>query len=155
VIEESALDYVAGYTVVNDISDRQYRPFPERKPRDRDAFFDWLHGKWHDGFFPMGPCLVSARTVADPQRLHIEMRVNGEMRQSASTGHMVFPVAALIAFITQGITLYPGDIIATGTPAGVGMTTGRFLKPGDVLDATIEGIGTLHNVVAAEETSTR
>jgi len=151
VREASALRHVAGYTVINDISDRRYKPFPERKPRERDAFFDWLHGKWHDGFFPMGPCMTSARTIPDPQRLALTMHVNGELRQSASTGHMIFPVAAIIEFITRTITLEPGDIIATGTPAGIGMTTGRFLKPGDVLDSAIEGIGTLHNTMAAAD----
>ena len=150
VSEATALQHVAGYTVINDISDRRYKPFPERKPRERDAFFDWMHGKWHDGFFPMGPCMTSARTIPDPQRLALTMHVNGELRQSASTGHMIFPVAALIEFITRTITLEPGDIIATGTPAGIGMTTGRFLKPGDTLDSTIECIGTLHNTMAAD-----
>ncbi len=150
VSEATALQHVAGYTVINDISDRRYKPFPERKPRERDAFFDWMHGKWHDGFFPMGPCMTSARTIPDPQRLALTMHVNGELRQSASTGHMIFPVAALIEFITRTITLEPGDIIATGTPAGIGMTTGRFLKPGDTLDSAIEGIGILHNTMAAD-----
>lgn len=150
VSEETALEYVAGYTVINDISDRRYKPFPGRKPRERDAFFDWLHGKWHDGFFPMGPCMTSARAIPDPQGLALTMHVNGELRQNASTAHMIFPVAALLEFITRTITLVPGDIIATGTPAGIGMTTGRFLKPGDTLDSRIEAIGNLHNVMAAE-----
>ncbi|MBX7258026.1 MAG: fumarylacetoacetate hydrolase family protein [Candidatus Hydrogenedentes bacterium] len=150
VSEEAALEYVAGYTVINDISDRRYKPFPERKPRERDAFFDWLHGKWHDGFFPMGPCMTTARAIPNPQILGLTMHVNGELRQNASTAHMIFPVAAVIEFISRTITLEPGDIIATGTPAGIGMTTGRFLKPGDTLDSTIEGIGTLHNTMAAE-----
>lgn len=150
VSEAEALDYVAGYTVLNDISDRKYTPFPERKPRDRDAFFDWLHGKWHDGFCPMGPCLRTARTMPDPQRQRVTLSVNGEIRQDGSTAQMIFPVAAIIEFVSRAITLEPGDVIATGTPAGIGMTTGRYLKPGDVVEASVEGIGALRNVMAAE-----
>lgn len=148
--EADALDYVAGYTVVNDISDRKYKPFPDRKPRERDAFFDWLHGKWHDGFFPMGPCVASANTLT-PERLRVTLRVNGETRQDGSTAQMVFPVPAIVEFVSRSITLEPGDIIATGTPAGVGMASNTFLKPGDTLDAEIEGIGVLHNVMEAEQ----
>lgn len=145
VSEEEALGYVAGYTVLNDISDRQYKPFPDRKPRDRDAFFDWLHGKWHDGFCPIGPCLASAETISDPQALGVQLSVNGDVRQQGSTAQMIFPVAAIVAFLSQSMTLVPGDIIATGTPAGVGATTGTYLKPGDVIEASIEGIGTLRS----------
>ncbi len=151
VPEEHALDYVAGYTVVNDVSDRQFRPNPNRKPREKDRFFDWLHGKWHDGFFPLGPCIVSAKSIGDPQQLQIKLLVNGEVRQDGSTSQMIFPVAAIIEFISQWVTLEPGDVIATGTLAGVAMTSGRFLKPGDVIDASIEGIGTLHNPMVSEE----
>ncbi len=135
--------------MVNDISDRKYKPFPERKPRERDAFFDWQHGKWHDGFCPMGPCVTSARTLA-PDRLRVTLRVNGETRQDGTTAQMIFPVAAIIEFISRSLTLEPGDVIATGTPAGVGMTTNTFLRPGDTLDAEVEGIGVLHNVMAEE-----
>lgn len=148
--EANALEHVAGYTVINDVSDREYKPFPDRKLREKDDFFDWLHGKWHDGFLPMGPCVTSANTIPDPQQLKLELRVNGEVRQSASTGQMIFPVAAILEFITRTVTLHPGDVIATGTPAGVGATTRRFLKPGDVVDATIERIGTLTNTLAPE-----
>jgi len=150
VQEDDALDYVAGYTVLNDVSDRKYKPLADRVPRDRDPFFDWLHGKWHDGFCPIGPCITSARTLPDPQTLSIRLSVNGEIRQDGATEQMIYPVAAIIAFISQSITLQPGDIIATGTPAGVGMATGRFLAPGDIIDASIEGIGTLQNVMALE-----
>ncbi|MCC6145741.1 MAG: fumarylacetoacetate hydrolase family protein [Candidatus Hydrogenedentes bacterium] len=148
VDEADALSYVAGYTVVNDISDRQYKPFPERKPRERDAFFDWQHGKWHDGFFPMGPCVRSSVSLPDPSGLSVSLRVNGEQRQTGSTAQMIFPVAAIVSFLSQSITLEPGDVIATGTPAGVGMTTGRFLKPGDVIEAEVGGIGLLRNTMA-------
>ncbi|GMW00366.1 MAG: hypothetical protein AMXMBFR84_15030 [Candidatus Hydrogenedentota bacterium] len=148
--EGNALDFVAGYTVVNDISDRVYRPFPNRKKRERDPFFDWLHGKWHDGFCPIGPCVTSAKAIPDPQTLGLKLTVNGEIRQNALTAQMVFPVAAVIAFITQSVTLHAGDIISTGTPSGVAMATGRYLKNGDVIEASVDGIGTLRNTMGKE-----
>jgi 2-keto-4-pentenoate hydratase/2-oxohepta-3-ene-1,7-dioic acid hydratase in catechol pathway len=150
VEEADALGYVAGYTVVNDVSDRGFRPNPGRKPRERDKFFDWLHGKWHDTFFPVGPCVVSADAVPDPQDLALRLSVNGETKQDSNTSQMVFPVAAVVAFLSKFVTLEPGDIIATGTPAGVGSARGEFLKPGDLVEATIERIGTLENPVVAE-----
>ncbi len=149
IAEVDALGHVAGYTVVNDISDRKYQPNPGRKVRERDKFFDWLHGKWHDTFCPMGPCITAATTIADPQSLAITLTVNGETRQNGSTGQMIFPVAAIIAFISRWVTLEPGDIISTGTPSGVGSSTGTYLKPGDTVIATIEGIGSLSNPVIA------
>lgn len=149
VSEEEALDYVAGYTVVNDITDRKYRPNPERKSRDRDKHFDWLHGKWHDTFLPVGPCILSSEGV-DPQDLQIRLRVNGETKQDSSTSKMVFPVAALISFISQTMTLEPGDLIATGTPSGVGNATGTYLRHGDEVEAEIEGIGVLINPIVGE-----
>jgi 2-keto-4-pentenoate hydratase/2-oxohepta-3-ene-1,7-dioic acid hydratase in catechol pathway len=150
VSEADALKYVAGYTVVNDVSQRWYRPNPSRQKRERDAFFDWLHGKWFDTFCPCGPCLVSADAVPDPQALSMQLTVNGQVKQSGSTGQMVFPVAALIEFISRMVTLEPGDIISTGTPAGVGSASGTFLKAGDVMRGTIDRIGTLVTPVAAE-----
>jgi 2-keto-4-pentenoate hydratase/2-oxohepta-3-ene-1,7-dioic acid hydratase in catechol pathway len=151
VSEADALGCVAGYTVVNDISDRGFRPNPGRKPRERDKFFDWLHGKWHDTFCPMGPCILAADAVPDPQDVPIKLTVNGQVKQEATTAEMVFPVAAVIAFLSQFVTLEPGDVIATGTPSGVGSATGTFLKPGDLVRATIGPIGTLENPVEAEE----
>ncbi len=148
--EDEAMSCVAGYTVVNDISDRAYKPNPGRKPRERDTFFDWMHGKWHDTFCPMGPCILSADVVPDPQALAITLSVNGELKQNASTAEMVFPVAAVIAFLSEMMTLEPGDVIATGTPAGVGSATGVFLKPGDRVRARVGPIGTLENPVVAE-----
>jgi 2-keto-4-pentenoate hydratase/2-oxohepta-3-ene-1,7-dioic acid hydratase in catechol pathway len=148
--EADALSAVAGYTVINDISHRRYRPNPARKERDRDKFFDWMHGKWFDGFCPCGPCVVSSDEITDPQSLRLTLTLNGETRQNASTAQMIFPVAALIAFVTQMVTLEPGDLISTGTPAGVGSSTGTFLKPGDVLRGTIERIGPLVTPVVSE-----
>ena len=145
VSEAEALGYVAGYTVVNDISDRKYRPNPGRQERPKDGFFDWLHGKWHDGFCPMGPCVISADAVPDPQDFHLTLKVNGDTKQDASTALQIYPVAAVVAFISSWVTLEPGDIISTGTPAGVGNTTGDYLKPGDTVEAAIDGIGILRN----------
>ena len=143
----NALGYVAGYTVVNDISDREFKPNPGRNAREKDGFFDWLHGKWHDTFCPMGPCVLPADELPDPQTLRMTLKLNGEVKQDASTAEMVFPVAAIVEFISSFVTLEPGDIISTGTPAGVGATKRTFLKPGDVLDAQIERIGLLQNPV--------
>ena len=150
VSEADALSHVAGYTVLNDISQRRFRPNPDRKKRDRDAFFDWLHGKWFDTFCPMGPCLASAESIPDPQTLRMTLTVNDAVKQKASTAQQIFPVAAVIAFISQMVTLEPGDIISTGTPAGVGSTTGTFLEPGDMMTAWIERIGTLTTPVEDE-----
>jgi 2-keto-4-pentenoate hydratase/2-oxohepta-3-ene-1,7-dioic acid hydratase in catechol pathway len=150
VPESDALNFVAGYTVVNDVSDRKFRPNPGRKARERDVFFDWLHGKWHDTFCPMGPCILSADSVPNPQDLEIRLEVNGQRKQHSSTSQMVFPVAAVIAFLSSFLTLEPGDVISTGTPSGVGSARGEFLKPGDLVRASISGIGTLENPVSSD-----
>jgi 2-keto-4-pentenoate hydratase/2-oxohepta-3-ene-1,7-dioic acid hydratase in catechol pathway len=150
VSEADALGYVAGYTVCNDISDRVFRPNPTRKPRDNDKWFDWEHGKWHDTFCPCGPCIASADAIADPQKLAMKLKVNGAIKQDATTAQQIFPVAAVVAFISDILTLEPGDIIATGTPAGVGHASKTYLKPGDRMEAWIEGIGTLVSPVVAE-----
>jgi 2-keto-4-pentenoate hydratase/2-oxohepta-3-ene-1,7-dioic acid hydratase in catechol pathway len=104
-----------------------------------------------DSFCPCGPCVASADAVPDPQALGLRLELNGRTRQDASTAQQIFPVAAVIAFISQMVTLEPGDIISTGTPAGVGSTTGTFLKPGDVMRGTIEQIGELVTRVEMEE----
>lgn len=150
VQESAALESVAGYTVINDISNRKFRPNAQRKERPKDNFFDWLHGKWHDSFCPCGPCITSADSIADPQALAMQLRLNGELKQNASTALQIFPVAAVIEFIASFVTLEPGDIISTGTPAGVGNTTGTYLKPGDLMEGTIGAIGTLTTPVIAE-----
>lgn len=150
VKEADALGYVAGYTVVNDISDRKFRPNPGREKREKDSFFDWQHGKWHDSFCPCGPCITSVDAISDPQGLEMKLMLNDDVKQNATTKQQIFPVAAVIAFVSNLVTLEPGDIISTGTPAGVGNTTGTYVKPGDVLRATIAGIGTLTSPVVAE-----
>ena len=150
VDEVDALAHVAGYTVVNDISDRKFKPNPARKLRERDVFFDWQHGKWHDGFCPVGPCVASADAVPDPQTLGVRLAVNGEVKQNGNTSQMVFPVAAIVSFVSRIVTLEPGDIISTGTPSGVGSSTNTYLRPGDIVRASIEAIGTLENRVVAD-----
>jgi len=149
VSEADALKYVAGYTICNDISDRKFEINPRRQARERDRFFDWLHGKWHDTFLPMGPCILSAASIVDPQTLPLQLRLNGQVMQNASTAQMVFPVAALVAILSSFVTLEPGDVISTGTPSGVGFARKPpvFLKTGDALEAEIGGIGVLSNPV--------
>ncbi|HEX7134510.1 MAG TPA: fumarylacetoacetate hydrolase family protein [Iamia sp.] len=137
----AALDVVAGYTCVNDVSARDFQ----------FADGQWLRGKSQDTFCPLGPVIVPADEVPDPQALEVECRVNGELRQRASTAAMIFGVAELISYISHGISLEPGDLIATGTPAGVGMSMepARYLADGDVVEVAIAGIGTLRNPVRA------
>ena len=151
VSEETALSVVAGYTVINDISNRRFRPNPERKEREKDSFFDWLHGKWFDSFCPCGPCIASASAIADPQSLKLQLAVNGEIKQDSTTANQIFSVAAVIEFISSFVTLEPGDIISTGTPAGVGNTTNTYLRQGDAVEATIDQIGTIRSPVEVEK----
>lgn len=148
VSEAEALNYVAGYTVINDISDRKFRPNPSRTEREKDSFFDWQHGKWHDTFCPMGPCITPTDDISDPQALKMKLLVNGNIEQDASTAEMIFPVAAIVAFISSFVHLEPGDIISTGTPSGVGASKNKFLKAGDQMEAEIEKIGVLKSPVA-------
>jgi 2-keto-4-pentenoate hydratase/2-oxohepta-3-ene-1,7-dioic acid hydratase in catechol pathway len=150
VSADQALNYVAGYTIINDLSDRGFRPNPSRQERPRDKFFDWLHGKWHDGFCPCGPCITTADEIPDPQALKMTLSVDGKTRQDASTSLQVFSVAEVISFISSMMTLSPGDIISTGTPSGVGNATGNYLKAGQRIEATIEKIGTLVTTMVAD-----
>jgi len=144
-----ALDYVAGYACFNDVSGRRLNIEVEREINARTGFFDWLNGKWFDTFGPLGPAMVTADAVPDPQALTLTTRVNGAVRQQAGTGDMIFGVAETVAWISRFLTLQPGDLIATGTPSGVGATTGAFLQAGDVVEVEITGLGTLRNPVAA------
>lgn len=145
-----ALEHVAGYTIINDVSNRAFRPNPSRKPRERDAFFDWLHGKWHDTFCPCGPCITSSQAIPDPQALQMTLSVNGQVKQDACTSLQIFPVAEVIEFVSNLVTLEPGDLIATGTPSGVGHASGTYLEAGDLVEGWIEGIGTLRHPVESE-----
>ena len=145
---DDALDYVAGYTIVNDVSARDLT-----KREDFPFKFDWFQGKSFDTFAPLGPWFVPRECIEDPQSLKLGLSVNGEMMQDATTAEMIFDVREQISYLSTLLTLQPGDVIATGTPTGVGAGRGIFLKPGDVMRATIEKIGTLENPVEAEVTS--
>ena len=140
-----ALGYVAGYTIGNDVSARSVTFSKGREKRPWDEFFDWLNGKWADGFFPMGPYLVTADEVGDVQNLEMKLTVNDKVRQDANTSQMIYPVADIVSFVSHIMTLEVGDVIATGTPSGVGVATGVFLQAGDRIDCAIEKLGTLTN----------
>lgn len=136
---EKAEEYIFGYTILNDVSERGLQK---------------LHGQWHKGksldtFCPMGPYLVHRSQIPFPVELGITCRVNGELRQNSNTRNLIFDIAQIIHDLSKGMTLRPGDIIATGTPAGVGMGFNpfKFLNPGDVVECSIEKIGTLTNTV--------
>ncbi|HLZ55526.1 MAG TPA: fumarylacetoacetate hydrolase family protein [Ktedonosporobacter sp.] len=139
--EGEALSYVFGYTVLNDITAR------DLQTRHKQYF----KGKSLDGSCPMGPWIVTADEVADPQHLALSLRVNGVTKQEGNTSQMIFSVAALISVLSAGITLEPGDVIATGTPSGVGFSRNppEFLKPGDVMESEVEGIGTIRTTFTA------
>jgi 2-keto-4-pentenoate hydratase/2-oxohepta-3-ene-1,7-dioic acid hydratase in catechol pathway len=147
---EQAYRYVAGYTILNDVSERGFASKePPRAERERDRFFDWLVGKWFDTAAPCGPWLVTKDAIEDPHSLRLRTRVNGETRQDSSTASMTFTVPEIIAFISRVVTLEPGDLIATGTPGGVGSAQGKFLGPGDTVEVEIEHIGVLRNTFTA------
>jgi len=136
---------------VNDVSERKLFASKERtQHRDNDWFFDWLNGKWFDGFAPTGPVLVTRDEIGDAQNLHAQLKVNGEVMQDFNTGDMILDIPATIVFISQIMTLEPGDIIATGTSSGVGSARGIFLKEGDLVEGEIEQIGVLRNRVVNE-----
>ncbi|MEN6532515.1 MAG: fumarylacetoacetate hydrolase family protein [Bryobacteraceae bacterium] len=146
-----AMSCVFGYTIINDISERRFNTGIEhRAMRDFDPFFDWLAGKWFDGFSPLGPEIVTADEVPDPHCLDIRLWLNDELMQDSNTSFMIFRIPETIEFISSLVTLEPGDIIATGTPEGTGMARGIQLKPGDRLRGEIEGLGTLENTVGWE-----
>jgi 2-keto-4-pentenoate hydratase/2-oxohepta-3-ene-1,7-dioic acid hydratase in catechol pathway len=136
---------IAGYTIANDVSARSVTFTKNRQKRPWDDFYDWLNGKWADGFCPLGPYLVTRDEIADVQNLKMVLKVNGQIRQDANTSQMIHPVADIVSFISHITTLEPGDIICTGTPSGVGVATGNFLKAGDRIECAIEGLGTLTN----------
>lgn len=144
VSAENALDYVLGYTCANDVSARDWQKVY--------GGGQWIKGKSFDTFCPLGPMLVTADDVPDPQILPLRTIVNGRIVQESFTGDMIFSVAELIAFLSGSTTLLPGTVILTGTPPGVGVAADppRFLKPGDEVVIDITGIGMLHNSVEAE-----
>jgi 2-keto-4-pentenoate hydratase/2-oxohepta-3-ene-1,7-dioic acid hydratase in catechol pathway len=150
VTPEQAHDCIAGYTIANDVSARSVTFAKGRKKRPWDEFYDWLNGKWADGFLPMGPFLLTADEVENVQNLQMTLKVNGEIRQNANTSKMIFSVYQIVSFLSYLMTLQPGDVIATGTPEGVAMATGNFLKSGDEIECTIEKLGTLVNTLGPE-----
>jgi 2-keto-4-pentenoate hydratase/2-oxohepta-3-ene-1,7-dioic acid hydratase in catechol pathway len=139
IAARDALSHVFGYTVINDITARDLQ----------QRHTQWFKGKSLDGSCPMGPVVVTADEFGDPQDKRISLRVNGVTKQDARTSDMIFTVATIIEWLSKGMTLEPGDIIATGTPEGVGMgrTPQEWLQDGDVVETDVEGIGTLRNVV--------
>jgi 2,4-diketo-3-deoxy-L-fuconate hydrolase len=141
-----ALEYVAGYTVVNDVSARDLN-----KRTDYPFAFDWFQGKSWDTFAPIGPWIVPVWLIPDPQKVNLSLTVNGKEMQKDSTANMIWNVREQISYLSQILTLRPGDVIATGTPTGVGAAHGIFLKHGDQVEATVEGIGTLSNRVVDEK----
>ena len=146
VAVERALDYIAGYTVANDLSARDFTLRPNA-PESSPFRYDWIGQKSFDGACPLGPWIVPAKQIADPQRLGIKLWVNDELKQDSHTSKMIFSLAEQIAHLSIRLTLHPGDLILTGTPAGVGMARKEFLKPGDVARVWIEEIGTLTNTL--------
>ncbi|MFF4319271.1 fumarylacetoacetate hydrolase family protein [Streptomyces sp. NPDC001568] len=138
VSEEEAYAYVFGYSILNDIS-----------ARDQRRSGQWFFSKGQDSYAPFGPVVVTRDAIPDPMALDLALRVNGVTKQKSNTRHMLFPIARLIADISSGMTLEPGDVIATGSPSGVGagMVPPQYLVPGDTVEASVERIGTLTNPV--------
>lgn len=141
--EKDAMDHVAGYFVCNDVSERSFQA--ERAGQ-------WSKGKSSDNFGPIGPWLVTRDEVADPNKLHMWLKVNGEQMQNGSTATMVYQVPFLVSYLSQFFTLHPGDVISTGTPPGVGlgMKPPRYLKAGDVVELGIEGLGSQRQTCVAD-----
>jgi len=142
-----AADHIGGYTIFNDISARDLTFRQDLPLQEGDWFFDWLVGKWFDTFGPMGPWITTADEVSHPDNLRMQLWYNGQLQQDANTGQMIFSPAEAISFISQFVTLQPGDIISTGTPAGVGHSKKLRLNPGDHIRGEIEGLGVLENSV--------
>ena len=144
---DKALNYVAGYTASNDLSARDL----SRRPHvpDTSAFkSDWIGQKSFDGACPLGPWIVPAQDISDPDNLAIKLWVNGVIKQDSNTSKMIYNIAEQIAHLSSGMTLHPGDVILTGTPAGVGSARNEYLKAGDVVKVEVEGIGMLTNTIA-------
>ena len=139
----NAMEHVFGYTIVNDVSARDYQT----------ATTQWLMGKTFDTFGPMGPCITTADEIKDPHELDISLEINGEVLQKSNTRELVFKIPELIEYISTVVTLEPGDVVATGTPAGVGFARRppRWLLPGDEMVVKIEGLGELRNRCVSEQ----
>lgn len=146
---DDAYDHVAGYTIVNDVSERELKVKESRVSQAGDEWFDWLNGKWFDTFAPVGPCMTTRDEIPNPHDLRISLRVNGETKQDANTGQMIFNIDEVIEFISSLVTLEPGDIISTGTPSGVGHPNQK-LGDGDIVEVEVEKIGILRNPVVQQ-----
>ncbi|MFT8246217.1 fumarylacetoacetate hydrolase family protein [Roseomonas sp. BN140053] len=143
-----ALGHVAGYLVANDLSARDLISRPQVAVGSPFKF-DWIGQKCFDGSCPLGPWIVPAEEIPDPQSLRIRLWVNDALRQDSSTARMIFTAAEQISYLSTRLTLHPGDVILTGTPMGVGAETGEFLRPGDVTRVEIEGIGSLSTTIGS------
>jgi 2-keto-4-pentenoate hydratase/2-oxohepta-3-ene-1,7-dioic acid hydratase in catechol pathway len=144
---DEALACVAGYTIANDLSARDAMR-REKNPASSPFHYDWVSQKCFDGSCPLGPWIVPAGDIVDPHRLGIRLWVNGELMQDSHTSKLIFDTAEQIAMLSSRVTLHPGDLVLTGTPAGVGMGRGRFLKAGDTVKLWIENIGELAHTLA-------
>lgn len=144
VKKDEALDYVAGYAVINDYSERAWQT---------EGTGQWTKGKSADTFAPLGPYLVTSDAIEDPQNLRLWLKINGKMLQDSNTSDMIFKIPDIISYVSSVMTLLPGDVIATGTPAGVGhgMKPPRYLKPGEVVELGIEGLGIQKQMAKAFE----
>lgn len=141
ISEADALTHVFGYTVLNDVTARDLQ----------EKYKQFFKGKSLDGYCPIGPCIVTADEIPDPQQLTVRLRVNGVSKQEAHTSNMIYSVRTMIAHLSLGMTLEPGDIIATGTPSGIGKARKppEYLKPGDVMETEVNGIGVLRNEIVS------
>ena len=141
--EAEAKRAIVGYTLMCDYSERSYQ---------LEHGGQWTKGKSYDTFAPFGPVLVTKDEIPNPDNLDLELKVNGEVRQKANTSQLIMPVAQLVAYVSQFMTLNPGDVVSTGTPGGValGMNPPRYLKPGDVVEFSCPAIGTVTQVVEEE-----
>jgi len=144
---ERALEYVAGYTIANDLSARDVMR-RDKNPATSPFHYDWLSQKCFDGSCPLGPWIVPADEVPDPQNLGLKLWVNERLMQDSNTSKMIFDTAEQIAMLSSRVTLQPGDLVLTGTPAGVGVPRRVFLKPGDTVKLWIDGIGELSHTMA-------
>ena len=144
---ERALEYVAGYTIANDLSARDVMR-RDKNPATSPFHYDWLSQKCFDGSCPLGPWIVPADDLSDPQNLGLKLWVNDKLMQDSSTSKMIFDTAEQIAMLSSRVTLQPGDLVLTGTPAGVGVPRRVFLKPGDTVKLWIDGIGELSHTMA-------
>ncbi|PYN44034.1 MAG: hypothetical protein DMD95_12080 [Candidatus Rokuibacteriota bacterium] len=143
---EKALDYVAGYTIANDLSARDVMR-RDKNPATSPFHYDWLSQKCFDGACPLGPWIVPAGDIPYPQNLALKLWVNDKLMQDSHTGKMIFSTAEQVAMLSSRVTLHPGDLVLTGTPAGVGMPRRMFLKAGDTVKLWIEGIGELSHTM--------